>query len=1081
MTQKNTLLIGVGGTGCEVVRELKKKLHVEWRARGAEDKQIPDMFEFKENLGEEYISRIATLSIDSHAADLAGQGKRSQWNSLGEDITLMGREQVLLKSAAVMNTAQNLDLHKGVKPWLRREDEKDFLRNITTGLEPDCGCNQLRRLGRLALASGDNVKSLKDGVANRLDRLADNGGEQTVDIHLAGSLATGTGGGTMLDILAQLQAYFANQPWKATIYVHAFVTAADVGDKNTGRFYINQYAALKEYNAFNRSIYKPWDIASSSIEKRLSIKPVEPGREDTSHYDLKQTYKSLFLVTDSTDRGTRASLSEQVDGTAELLFQLSVRQLGDLPNYIRQALSSEDNSETTDEGYTGVRSMKNGGYGVHRVSIPETKIRQRLVSSLGLQFTLQLLYNNWVKSYLDDPLAFNSTSFVGDVVKNYELSKGDLWLDKAVGDTKYAEEANFPVYQQDWRNKLEEIERETKKADSYQEMQQWVTVFNREAESYWNEGFRILGDQGGVERYFSYHGSHVELDKRATRLKKHIEAMLLDGVEGGLEHYTTHNLPEIVDALIERVESDAADFAKRSSGYEKMASAAQKKRAAIKDEIRKIGKIGYKLGGAAVRLFSQYQEESITYYSNRTYERASKYGADFCAVLLDNLRSLRKDVGQFKLNMLSLRDNLITDLNLENEKKLGIEDWVNWEEIDESIQQYFVTNKALLEVNSTSIWDKLKDIRGDRKAFDAYNRQMKIDEKTNVVRGGFPDTIRRESLQYSHTFHASVVENNPNFKPFFGRNIVKELYEQYGEVTPALENVIKGWIKESSPMVSFDASQPLPQVGLPGPRKRRMMLVPTCQDVPASFQNALKACIEGSVSNSEGKITVEPIPEERCSNEISALTVAFFFPMRQASVTSALKTHYDKAMLGHDGDFIAYQCHSESIRFPDLMLPTRAEEMELRLPSVLIAAAMGYLQLPDEADELIYFGTREDKFSPITNRITTDVKFTNKHLEAVSRIADVYDGVEVSTHLSVLYADYYEHFARDCGAKVEELFDKVDIKPEEIDAAEATLNDYSKWIFLLAKRNEEDERYGKFKEAIADAINRIIPELKEKL
>ncbi|RXJ72875.1 hypothetical protein CS022_13590 [Veronia nyctiphanis] len=919
-------------------------------------------------------------------------------------------------------------------------------------------------------------------VSRRLERLCDNGGEQSVDIHIAGSIATGTGGGTMLDILAQLQSYLSNQPWRTTIYVHAFTTAADVGDKNTGRFYINQYAALKEYNAFNRSDYKPWDIKNPPHAKRLSIKPVNASAEDTNHYDLKQTYKSLFLVTDSTSEGKRVSLPEQVNGTAELLFQLSVRQLGNLPNEIRQALSNEDNPETTDEGFTGPRSMKNGAYGVHRITIPETKIRQRLISSLGLQFTLQILHNNWVKSFVDDPTtAFNAKSFVADLVKNLEVSKGDLWLDKAVGKTKFSEETSFAAYQQDWRLKLEEIEKNTKTADSYQEMQQWVTVFNREAELYWNEGFRPLGDQGGVERYFGFHGSPIQLDKRSNSVRKHIEALLVDGLESGLENYTTHNLPDIVENLIERVEDEAANFAKRSAGYEKMAIAAQKKRVTIKEEIRRIGKIGYKIGGAALRLFAQYQEESVVFYSNRTYERASKYGAAFSLELLDSLRLLRKDVGQFKRNITNLRDNFVTDLNLENEKKSGIEDWINWDEINESIQQYFVTNKPLLETNSNAIWDQLKELRGDRKSFDSYNRLMVIDEKTSVVRGEFPSAIRKESLQYSHTFHADVVENNPTFKPFFGRNIVKELYEQYGEVTKQLENVVKRWIDASSPMVAFDAGQPRPSVPKPGPRKRRMMLLPTCQDVPKSFQDALKACIEGSLSNNDGKILVKTIPEERCPNEISALTVAFFFPLRQAAVVSALKVHYDRALMSNEGRFVSYQCHSESARFSDLLLPSRSEEMEIRLPSILAACALGYLQVPDDLDKQLYFGTREDKFSPIENRIDTGIKFTLKQKELAARIGDQYDEMDISVELAILYTDYHEQFLRDCGSKVEALLNSIEVVPEHIDAAELKLKNYSKWVFLLAKRNEEDERYGKFKDAIYDAINRVLPELKEKL
>ncbi|WP_305460800.1 hypothetical protein [Photobacterium leiognathi] len=67
--------------------------------------------------------------------------------------------------------------------------------------------------------------------------------------------------------------------------------------------------------------------------------------------------------------------------------------------------------------------------------------------------------------------------------------------------------------------------------------------------------------------------------------------------------------------------------------------------------------------------FSAISAESVNYYANRTYERAACYGSDFCMELLDQLRELRKDVGQFKLNMVTLRDNLVTELMIEKEKK----------------------------------------------------------------------------------------------------------------------------------------------------------------------------------------------------------------------------------------------------------------------------------------------------------------------------------------------------------------------------------------------------------------------------
>ncbi|MCP4216248.1 MAG: hypothetical protein GY765_16490, partial [bacterium] len=69
MSQHNFLLIGLGGTGCAVVRKIKKKLYVEWRSRGNSG-PYPEIYEFSESFsGERVDSRIATLSVDSNEKD----------------------------------------------------------------------------------------------------------------------------------------------------------------------------------------------------------------------------------------------------------------------------------------------------------------------------------------------------------------------------------------------------------------------------------------------------------------------------------------------------------------------------------------------------------------------------------------------------------------------------------------------------------------------------------------------------------------------------------------------------------------------------------------------------------------------------------------------------------------------------------------------------------------------------------------------------------------------------------------------------------------------------------------------------
>ena len=90
----NHLFIGLGGTGCAVVREFKKLLFCEWKRRGNQG-TCPSIFDFRDLFGgTEQQVRIATLSVDSNEEDL--NGRRDQWRILGEDVSLQDNEKVLI-------------------------------------------------------------------------------------------------------------------------------------------------------------------------------------------------------------------------------------------------------------------------------------------------------------------------------------------------------------------------------------------------------------------------------------------------------------------------------------------------------------------------------------------------------------------------------------------------------------------------------------------------------------------------------------------------------------------------------------------------------------------------------------------------------------------------------------------------------------------------------------------------------------------------------------------------------------------------------------------------------------------------
>ena len=367
MAQHNFLLIGLGGTGCAVVRELKKKLYIEWRSRGNSG-PYPEIYAFQDEYGGERVeSRVATLSVDSNEADLVGQGERLQsWRVFGETLRLQDREKVLLDPAGLEAILKSIERYPGIEPWVRKD--MNFVRDITRGTTAPAGCNQIRRMGRLALANGNGIANILQAVTNRLNGLCNNG-QVGAEIHIACTLAAGTGSGSLIDVVAQIQHHLRNDSGEYKVFIHGFVTAQNVGSTNTGNFYANQYAALMELNAFRLGIYEPWDIAAVHAPARLAVPKASDGRATK---DLRDTYKSVALITETTEGGVNVPLAQQIENVAEFVFQVAVRQMGDLPKPLRDALTGEDRSQYPADANGGTRSTAFISYGVQRVAIPRT-------------------------------------------------------------------------------------------------------------------------------------------------------------------------------------------------------------------------------------------------------------------------------------------------------------------------------------------------------------------------------------------------------------------------------------------------------------------------------------------------------------------------------------------------------------------------------------------------------------------------------------------------------------------------------------------------------------------------------------
>ena len=1073
MTQHNFLLIGIGGTGCAVVRELKKKLYVEWRS-GGNSGPYPEIYKFQDSFGGARVeSRIATLSIDSNEKDIEGQGERSRkWRVFGKTLKLGDREKILIDPSGLGKILGSVERYPGIEPWIR--DEMDFVGDITRGSTEAAGCNQIRRMGRLALASGNSVENVIKRVADRLTQLSKNG-EVGAEIHIACTLAAGTGSGTLIDIVTQIQRYLKNQPGKFSVFIHAFATSKDVGSANTGNFHANQYSALLELNALRLGLYEPWDIAASAVAKRLAVPP--PGE---SSGDLPGTFKTAALITDTTEGGMDVPLDHQIENAAEFIFQVAVRQMGDLPKDLRDAISFEDRKQFPADSNGGNRSTAFIGYGVQRVAIPEREIREKLTYSVGRQLLLQVIYNNWDSRYRETPRSFSKDGFINERRSNWQVTKKHLCLDlveETVG------QSDFNTYEIDWRNELSRQQARVKEqlGDAFNERKRWLVDFERRAETYWQRGFRSSGDSGGVNNYFQIRRDANEVHNRARRLRRDIENDLIEGMERMDSDYALHHLSGAVEFLVQQIEKDLSDFSDEAPKIVEAYTEADRTREDIRREYQKVGRLT--LGNKHGKLFTSYQENTTRFYYYRTLQQATEYAQSFCKKLIEELRSLHQQVSRFDLRMKQVASNFDDEINeriRENEEDSSREEVVYLVDagyVNDNIRNRFESDKSVLDGNTNATMEVLKKVRGDRREFSAYLDKMPVDESTERVGGPIVSEIRRISEEKAIESHDLLCENDKEFDGIFGQNIVRKLYNDYGgQVGGELEQWIKDIMNKAMPMLSFDPNEEPMDLPTQGPVLRRCIFVPKCKAVPEEFGLQLRRKIEsilgGRGSCKDVETFYQEVPEERNPSEIAIISVAFFFPMRHTQLAHGLKERYLNRLQQKSEKETRrayFEIHTESHhpKLPDLMKLGRREGLQERLSSVLLAVALGLMRIPEENGKQILFGT-VDSFGRVKNKVESGMKMSAE-IREVATESEARFGQMIPAETIILYSLFFDQFKEGSFAALEKLVQSTmndDVILEDIERQLETMSGHS---FLLSGKKEEDKIYALFDKKTAEA------------
>ncbi|MEO1857402.1 MAG: tubulin-like doman-containing protein [Rubritalea sp.] len=1074
MSQKNYLVIGLGGTGCVVVRELKKKMYVEWRKKNSGS--YPDVYRFKDDFGgEEVESRVATLSIDSNAGDLDGEGEKDKsWTVFGETLRLRDTEKVLLDPSGTAGLLSNLDSYPGVSPWIKPDLE--FVNEITRGQSGPAGCDQIRRMGRLAFANGNGVDNVLSAVSNRLSALTEGGGFKDAEIHIACTLGCGTGSGTVIDILTQIQKKMIAHDGEVKVHLHTFATSSDVGSVNTGNFYANQYAALQELNAFSLGNYHPWDVnvGSGQSGQRLSVE----GSGSSSLSQIKGTFNSCALITDTTEGGRQVGLNDQVENVAEVLYQIAVGQMGNLPVSFRKGLTCEDRKQYPADSQGGDRSTKFCSYGVQKLAIPEKEIKEKLAFTMGRQFLLGRIYNNYDRRYLDKTASnFGVDSFVQKRRETWKSSSSSLNLD--FQEKLDAEDQHAP-FKDDWRNRLTKIEAQVRTTLSAGkgDRKKWLKDFDRRAKDYWGEGFRGRG----VEDYFSVKSQQQSVREHASYIRQAVEKDLVDGFERMDAKYVVHYFPEIADCLVKEIERERIEFSEHVESERKKLEQKDDEREKVAVEYGKIGLFG---GNKVDRLFALYNTLSVQYYMHKTRALAAQYAVKLTNELLLQLKELRKDVTDFVTRLKLLGNDFETEIHLrinEDQVKSKDEDvvyMVDSDKVNSSIDEDFVASESIQNKLADEVMKALIRQRGENKQFSSYNKNLMVDDKNHVT-GSIVTTLRRVVEEETTASHVDLKENDKDFQGIFGQNILENLYQDNGGIVGGeLREQFKQLINDAMPMLAFDGNAELMEVPESGPVIRRCIILPKWEKCPTNeagdpfdeqLEHMLKDIKGGSGSSKKVEVEVARTPEKRNPTEIVIMTTAFFFPLRMTQVLTGLKRKYLERTMVMDDTAAArarFQVHTESHNppLPDLMKLGQEEIRKQKLPSVLLALALELDHVSPDGEILFgnldNVGRLKDRVDPKTSVTHDNVRISKSSAEKL--------GMEIEPVVVALVDHYLKDFNDKCIADLDKLLLNKVREGVAVDEVSGILDDLSAKAFLLRGKSESDEIYNLFNDKVESA------------
>lgn len=927
------LIIGLGGTGGKIIRELRKRIYQEFRSTEPGNGV-----------------HIDYVYVDSSLDDL---NNRSDWKVLGKSVHL-GEAQKVDINGINASVLDNINQYPGLHAFMTDDDIRKIRSDRQMGEIIGSGIGgQRRRLGRLLMANnmanaGDRG-NFENIVRAAVKRLQSDSGDENVTFHICAGLAGGTGSGSIIDAIAQIRSWYPYidkpQKYKMRLVVYVPEQALAYASDDKGYYQANGYAALKELNALSIGDYKPVDVKGE-----IDILTQKPKRL----LEGQPAFEACYIYTNINEHGKIKDLKYELPSTvADFLFQtIVVPEITGGKGKMERLDSNENEGAAPEEDAAGIasRSRKFLTFGITRVSYPEAEVREFVTYSYARQAALQLSYNYWVdgKGY-DERTLEEVGSGYREEIKNpknrgrWLLDASHLMLSEPIIESTATK--TWRTLDNTWSSRIAREVSDITNAEP--DKKKWVNILSDRCKNFYEKDFRNVG----VKAF--YKNQREEINAYSTFIRRHIEQILFDewvtGSRSALE------IEKYVSYLIEDciVRTKACEDKRTQLVNEELAKAeAEMKNQKI--EYDNIGWLRDTITGASGKILGRYQTAIVDYYTTQTRVEAFSYSKELLEAIVIKLEEMKEGLKKFK--------ERIARIKKEVEEQAANKCKVNESQDETNIKRYdphkvrdivkqYTSNAKYQDESARQIRRKLVEQIGDNTEHSFASLYAKVDESTAT------DIIL--DICTTHAIRAmEETAKSSSINRMVGVNIHEKLKEELTS-DEKLEEFVKTTIRKSGAWVQFNKVE-VNKGGVTMPSMVQLS-IPKASENTQAFRDkliqAFRAQIKGEFSDKED------VSLNYNNNEIVCVSAYSGFPLRFVSNMTVLRDKYNYLLADNKSDMHRLLLHTESFdkELPELFSLDANELRWMLLKPLMLAYTLGLIEEKENPETGEHFSAMKQK------------------------------------------------------------------------------------------------------------------------